>query len=152
MQVKLPQFFQGGQFFEPGSRNTAEREVERSKRLEPGKVRQGQARSGLGCPPGRYLSSCAALVDVLSTTAITVEAVSVPERPEAFVEQFRPVVDFMRQQYWHVYDPAERQRMLAALTVVTSAERTEEAAELDGVDRLVEPLPTADDPEGSSAG
>ncbi len=45
---------------------------------------------------------------------------SVEERPGQFLDQLRPVVDFMRQQYWHVYEPADRQRMLAAMTAFSS--------------------------------
>jgi hypothetical protein len=40
------------------------------------------------------------------------------ERPGEFLDQLRPVVDFMRQQYWHVYDQADRQRMLAAIATI----------------------------------
>jgi hypothetical protein len=52
-----------------------------------------------------------------SATTVT----RVPEQRE-FIDQLRPVVDFMRQQYWYVYEPAARNRMLAALAVVGNAD------------------------------
>jgi hypothetical protein len=53
------------------------------------------------------------------------------EGPGTPLDELRPVVDFMRQQYWHVYDPAERRRMLAALAAVSRAEDTEPPPETD---------------------
>jgi hypothetical protein len=43
---------------------------------------------------------------------------SEPECPATFLDQLRPVVDFMRQQYWLVYDPAERDRMLNSIPAI----------------------------------
>jgi len=38
----------------------------------------------------------------------------VDERHGTFLDELRPVIDFMRQQYWQVYDPVEQERMMAA--------------------------------------
>jgi hypothetical protein len=38
----------------------------------------------------------------------------VDERNGTFLDERRPVIDFMRQQYWQVYDRVEQERMLAA--------------------------------------
>ena len=48
--------------------------------------------------------------------------IEVPEQPSEFLDELRPVVDFTRQQYWHVYDPEERKRMFAALAAVRMAD------------------------------
>jgi hypothetical protein len=39
----------------------------------------------------------------------------VDERHGDFLDETRPVVDFMRQQYWFIYAAADRKRMLGAL-------------------------------------
>jgi hypothetical protein len=39
------------------------------------------------------------------------------------------VVDFMRQQYWLVYDPEERRRMLVALAAVSQQSQPEPATD-----------------------
>ena len=51
------------------------------------------------------------------------------ERSGDFLDELRPVIDFMRQQYWHVYDPADRQRMLAAIATVSRATTEQEQVE-----------------------
>jgi len=48
--------------------------------------------------------------------------IEVPEHRSSYLDELRPVVDFMRQQYWHVYDPEERKRMLAAMDAFTRAD------------------------------
>jgi hypothetical protein len=58
-------------------------------------------------------------MDVLSSAGDHADARLLHARdecPSEFLDQLRPVVDFMRQQYWHVYQPAQRQQMLAAMT------------------------------------
>ncbi len=73
---------------------------------EPG-VASSQSPSGSRLDSTSWRSMCS--VDTRLTHAVE-------ERPGEFLDQLRPVIDFMRQQYWHVYDPADRQRMLAAMT------------------------------------
>ena len=61
------------------------------------------------------------------------------ERSGEFLDELRPVIDFMRQQYWYVYDPADRQRMLAAIATVNRGVAEPDRAERDGA----EPVPPA---------